>query len=123
MDLLQNYCFLIRAHFRGLGCPNFLSKKCSLENVNNSVQISSPQLLLSKRYSRLKLPFYNRFKKCSLENVNNSVQISSPQFLLSKRYSRLKLPFYNRFAMGDTPFYIRFTMGDTPQKVGIGNLL
>ena len=29
--------------------------------VNNGVQISSPQLLLSKRYSRLKLPFYNRF--------------------------------------------------------------
>ena len=53
-------CILIRAHLRGLG-GQFSKQKCSLENVNNSVQISSPQLLLSKRYSRLKLPFYNRF--------------------------------------------------------------
>ena len=54
---MQNYCILIRAHIRG----NFPSEKCSLESVNSSVQISSSQLLLSKRYSRLKLLFYNRF--------------------------------------------------------------
>ena len=58
MDLMQNYFILIRAHLRGLSFPN---KKCSFKCVNNSVQLSSPQLLLSKRYSRLKLPFYNRF--------------------------------------------------------------
>ena len=56
---MQNYCILIRAHLRGLGA-NFPNKKCSLERVINSVQISSPHLLLS-RYSRLKMPFYNRF--------------------------------------------------------------
>ena len=44
---------LIRAHLRG-GVSIFQAKKCSLENVNNSVQISSSQLLLSKRYSKLK---------------------------------------------------------------------
>ena len=54
MDLMQNYCLIIRAHLIGLG-PIFLSKKCSLGNVNNSVQISSPLLLLSKRYSRFKV--------------------------------------------------------------------
>ena len=46
-------CILIRAHLKGLGVP-ISQAKCSLENVNNSVQISSPQLLLSKRYLRLK---------------------------------------------------------------------
>ena len=56
MDLMQNYCILIRAHIGGWGAQ-FPSKKCSLECVNNSVQISSSQLLLSKRYLRLKLPF------------------------------------------------------------------
>ena len=42
---------------KGDEVPIFQVKKCSLENVHNNVQISSPQLLLSKRYSRLKLPF------------------------------------------------------------------
>ena len=61
MDLMQNYCFLIRAHLGGWGGRQFSKQRCSLESVNNSVQISSPQLLLSEKYSRLKLPFYNRF--------------------------------------------------------------
>ena len=63
MDLMQNYCILIRAHLTGLGGggSNFPSKECSLESVIKSIQISSPQLLLGKRYSRLKFPFYNRF--------------------------------------------------------------
>ena len=60
MSWNEPYYILIRAHLGGWG-PYFPSKKCSLESVDNSVQISSPQLLLSKRYSRLKLPFYNRF--------------------------------------------------------------
>ena len=52
---MHNYCILIRAP---LGEP---SKKCSLENVNNGVQISSPQLLLSKRYSsEVAMNFHNR---------------------------------------------------------------
>ena len=55
--LWQNYCILIRAHLRELGHGNFPSKTGSLESVNNNVQISSPQLLLSKRYSRLKSVF------------------------------------------------------------------
>ena len=40
MDLMQNYCILIRAHLRvlggggGGGGGNFPGKKCSLENAN-----------------------------------------------------------------------------------------
>ena len=37
----QNYSILVIDH------ANFPSKKCSSENVNDSVQISNPQLLLS----------------------------------------------------------------------------
>ena len=48
MDLMQNSCILIRAH---LG--QFSEQK--MFRVINSVQISSAQLLLCKRYSRLKL--------------------------------------------------------------------
>ena len=49
------YGILIKAHLTGWG-PNFPYKKCSLENVTDSVQISSSQLLLSKRDSNLKSP-------------------------------------------------------------------
>ena len=48
---MPNYCILIRAHHRGLG---------SQKNVPWKV-LSSRRLLLNKRPSRLKLPFYNRF--------------------------------------------------------------
>ena len=46
------YAKLLHSNLKGLGVPIFQAK-----NANNSVQISSPQLLHSKRYSRLKLPF------------------------------------------------------------------